>query len=105
MAEPDVKAQQSRSRRRRRAGATVDLEELFHLLIENVKDYAIFILDPSGHTVTWNAGVLRMLGYDEQEFVGLQFHRLFRAHEHEGASREMENAAAAGRSDDERWHV
>jgi PAS domain S-box-containing protein len=102
MADSDGKAQ-SRSRRRRRGGA--DLEELFHLVVENVKDYAIFILDPEGRALTWNAGVRRLLGYDEPEFMGLHFHLLFRDDDQEGAVREMEKAATAGRSDDERWHV
>jgi PAS domain S-box-containing protein len=95
---------QSRSRRRQ-AEAVADLSELFHLLIENVRDYAIFILDTNGRAVTWNAGVKRMLGYDEPEFMGLHFRRLFRADEQEGAEPEMEKATTAGRSDDERWHV
>lgn len=95
---------QSRSRRRR-AEAVADLSELFHLLTENVRDYAIFILDTDGNAVTWNAGVGRLLGYDEDEFVGLHFRRLFRRDEQEGAEREMEKATSAGRSDDERWHV
>ena len=82
-----------------------DLSELFHLLIENVRDYAIFILDTDGCAVTWNAGVKRLLGYDEDEFVGLHFRRLFRPDEQDGAGREMEKATSAGRSDDERWHV
>ena len=82
-----------------------DLSELFHLLTENVRDYAIFILDIDGRIVTWNVGVRRMLGYDEKEFIGLPFSQLFRADEQEGAEREIEKAASAGRSDDERWHV
>ena len=95
---------QTRSRRRR-AEAVADLSELFHLLTENVRDYAIFILDTNGCAVTWNVGVKRLLGYDEYEFVGLHFQRLFRPDEQEGAQREMEKATSGGRSDDERWHV
>ena len=97
-------ASHSRSRRRR-AEAVADLSELFLLLTENVRDYAIFILGTDGTAVTWNVGVRRLLGYDEDEFVGLHFRRLFRPDEQEGAQREMEKAASAGRSDDERWHV
>jgi len=78
---------------------------LFHLLIENVKDYAIFIVDPAGRALTWNAGVKRMLGYNEKEFVGLAFEVLFRDDERHAASVEMQRAADAGRSLDERWHV
>ena len=91
--------------RRRRESSVPDFEELFHLFIENVKDYAIFILDPSGRALTWNAGVSRMLGYSEEEFVGLEFAQLFRTTERSGAQQEMKKAASTGRSDDERWHV
>jgi PAS domain S-box-containing protein len=91
--------------RRRRESSVPDFEELFHLFIENVRDYAIFILDPSGRALTWNAGVSRMLGYSEEEFVGLEFAQLFRTTERNGAQQEMQKAASTGRSDDERWHV
>lgn len=91
--------------RTRRASRPPDFEELFHLLIENVRDYAIFILDPDGYALTWNVGVGRLLGYEEHEFVRLHFRSLFRADDQDGARREMENAAANGRSEDERWHV
>ncbi len=95
---------QSRARTRR-SSALPDFEELFHLLIENVRDYAIFILDPDGYALTWNVGVGRLLGYNEREFLGLHFRTLFRADEQDDAAGEMERAAAAGRSEDERWHV
>jgi PAS domain S-box-containing protein len=101
---PDRSKSQSRTRRRR-GRSVADFEELFHLVIENVKDYAIFILDPNGRALTWNAGVKRLLGYGEEEFVGLAFHQLFRRAEQEAALIEMQKAAATGRSDDERWHV
>ena len=101
---PDRGKSQSRTRRRRGRSAA-DFEELFHLVIENVKDYAIFILDPNGRALTWNAGVKRLLGYDEEEFVGLAFQLLFRRAQREAALIEMQKAAATGRSDDERWHV
>ena len=92
-------------RRRRRTPPGLDFEGLFHLFIENVRDYAVFILDPRGSPITWNAGVQRMLGYDEDEFLGLDMRRIFRPDEQDQARRERERAAATGRSEDERWHV
>jgi len=44
--------------------------ELFHLIVENVKDYAIFMTDAAGVVVSWNPGVERLLGYAESEIVG-----------------------------------
>lgn len=45
-------------------------EERLRLLIEGVRDYAIFMLDPEGHVVTWNHGAERLKGYREEEIVG-----------------------------------
>lgn len=48
-------------------------EERFRLLIESVQDYAIFMLDPEGHVITWNNGAHRIKQYDEHEIVGSHF--------------------------------
>jgi PAS domain-containing protein len=61
----------------KRRSNLADLEEKLELFIENVKDYAIFMLGPKGRATTWNAGVQRVLGYPEEEFIGLEFRRCF----------------------------
>jgi diguanylate cyclase (GGDEF)-like protein/PAS domain S-box-containing protein len=48
-------------------------EERFRLLVEGVKDYAIFMLDPEGCISSWNAGAQRIKGYQAEEIVGLHF--------------------------------
>ncbi|MEO5914102.1 MAG: PAS domain S-box protein [Luteolibacter sp.] len=48
-------------------------EERFRLLIEKVEEYAIFMLDPEGHVMSWNAGARRLKGYEEAEIVGQHF--------------------------------
>src|SRR6478672_5279862 len=48
-------------------------EERFRLLVESVRDYAIFILDTEGHVATWNAGAERIKGYRAAEIVGRHF--------------------------------
>jgi PAS domain-containing protein len=45
-------------------------EERLRLLVEGVKDYAIFMLDPDGYIVSWNAGAERIEGYQVEEVVG-----------------------------------
>ena len=45
-------------------------EERFRLLVETVKDYAIFMLDTEGHVLSWNAGAERMKGYTSEEIIG-----------------------------------
>ena len=44
--------------------------ELYRLLVENVKDYAIFVIDPEGRVESWNPGAERLLGYTEEEMIG-----------------------------------
>ena len=48
-------------------------EERFCLLAESVKDYAIFMLDPSGHIISWNVGASRIQGYEANEIIGQHF--------------------------------
>ncbi|MGA2410140.1 MAG: PAS domain S-box protein [Candidatus Binataceae bacterium] len=45
-------------------------EENFRLLVQNVRDYAIFMLDPDGRVVTWNQGAQRIEGYRAEEIIG-----------------------------------
>src|SRR5207245_10692848 len=45
-------------------------EERYRLLVDSVKDYAIFLLDPSGHISTWNQGAERIKGYKAEEIIG-----------------------------------
>ena len=48
-------------------------EERFRLLVEGVKDYAIFMLDADGYITTWNLGAQRIKGYDSEEIMGEHF--------------------------------
>jgi len=45
-------------------------ERRFQLLVESIKDYAIFMLDPSGRIATWNAGAQLIKGYSREEAIG-----------------------------------
>jgi PAS domain S-box-containing protein len=48
-------------------------EERFRLLVERVKDYAIFMLDPHGYVISWNSGAERISGYETMEIIGRHF--------------------------------
>src|ERR1700741_3578346 len=48
-------------------------EEQLRLMISSIKDYAIFMLDPGGHIISWNPGAERIKGYKENEIVGKHF--------------------------------
>lgn len=52
-------------------------EERLRLMVENVVDYAIFMLDPSGRVVSWNAGAERIKGYKSEEIIGQHFGRFY----------------------------
>src|SRR5215212_1636011 len=58
---------------RRSREALRQSEERFRLLVEGVKDYAIFMLDPEGYVTTWNKGARRIKGYEAEEIVGEHF--------------------------------
>ena len=47
--------------------------DTLRLLIDNVQEYAIFLLDESGHILSWNAGARRIKGYTAQEIIGKHF--------------------------------
>ena len=53
--------------------ALAQSEESFRLLVQSVRDYAIFMLDPTGHIATWNAGAERIKGYTAEEITGQHF--------------------------------
>ncbi len=82
-------------------------EERYRLLVESVKDYAIYMLDPEGHVVTWNEGVQRIKGYSAEEILGRHF-SVFYTPEDVAAGRPeraLEAAARDGRFEDETWRV
>jgi two-component system, chemotaxis family, CheB/CheR fusion protein len=93
---------------RRRAEEHVrSSEERLRLLIDSVKDYAIFTLTPDGRIDTWNKGAQRMFGYAEEEILGQGFAVLFVPEDRAAgmAEKELAQALATGRADDERWHL
>lgn len=81
--------------------------ELFRLLIENVRDYAIFVVDPEGIVRTWGHGAERLLGYREEEIVGGTADVFFTPEDVRAGvpQREMRDALSTGRGEDDRWHV
>ncbi|WP_418317140.1 PAS domain S-box protein [Piscinibacter sakaiensis] len=82
-------------------------EERFRLLVDSVRDYAIFMLDPSGHVLTWNAGAERFKGYQAEEIIGQHFSRFYpsAALARGLPEQELEIAARDGSFEDEGWRV
>ena len=85
----------------------LDSEERFRLLVEQVKDYAIFVLDPRGVINSWNQGARRMKGYSADEVIGKHF-SIFYTPEDLAArkpERELSTAIQEGRYEEEGWRV
>lgn len=82
-------------------------EERFRLVIEGVKDYGLFMLDPDGHVVSWNEGAKRIKGYEHDEIVGKHF-SVFCPEEDVMAGKpelQLKTAATEGRFEEEGWRV
>jgi PAS domain S-box-containing protein len=82
-------------------------EEKFRLMVEAIRDYAIFMLDPDGKVATWNAGAESIKGYKAEEIIGQHFSRFYprEAIERKFPQYELEIAAKHGRFEDEGWRL
>ena len=82
-------------------------EERFQLLVQSVKDYGIFMLDPDGRVATWNEGARRIKGYEAEDIIGQHFSVFYPAEDL--AKRkpwmELEVATQVGRFEDEGWRL
>ena len=82
-------------------------EERFRLLVTAVRDYAIFMLDPTGHVMSWNAGARRIKQYTARDIIGQHF-RVFYPPEDQAAlhpEHNLEIALREGAYAEEGWRV
>ena len=84
-----------------------DITALYRLLVESVTDYAIFVLDSSGHIRSWNPGAERLKGYSESEIIGKHFSTFYSADDVIAGkpARELDIASRSGRVEDEGWRL
>jgi len=82
-------------------------EELFHIQVERVKDYAVFTLDSQGLVLNWNAGAEGLKGYRAEEIVGKHFACFYSEEDRTSGKPEVElkKAAAEGQSEEEGWRI
>jgi PAS domain S-box-containing protein len=93
-----------------KTATTADLrqsEDRFRLLVESVREYAIFMLDPEGVVLTWNVGAERIKGYRAAEIIGQHFSRFYppEALARGLPERELQVASDVGTFEDEGWRV
>jgi PAS domain S-box-containing protein len=95
------------SERRRAEEMLRQSEERFRLLVQSVRDYAIFMLDPDGHVMSWNAGAERINGYTPEEIVGRHFSTFYPPADLEAGKPawELETAARDGKFEEEGWRM
>ncbi|TAJ98986.1 MAG: PAS domain S-box protein [Candidatus Manganitrophaceae bacterium] len=91
----------------RQQEALRESEERFRLLVNGVRDYAIFLLDPQGKITSWNEGAERIKGYRIDEIIGKHF-SLFYTEEDlalDKPGEELRKAAKEGRVEEEGWRI
>ena len=86
---------------------TAQDEGRYRLLVNAITDYAIYMLDPEGRVVSWNAGAERFKGYTPTEILGEHFSRFYSAEDQaaEVPARALKQAATEGRFEQEGWRV
>lgn len=87
--------------------AQLDEEMRYRLLVEAVTDYAIYMLDPEGRVVSWNAGAQRLKGYTPAQILGRSFSDFYTEADRATGlpARALMTAATQGRFEAEGWRV
>lgn len=81
--------------------------DTFRLLVESVKDYGIFLIDPKGYIKTWNTGARNIKGYEKNEIIGKHFSVFYPKDDVKAGKpdNELKQASLLGRFEDEGWRV
>ena len=93
--------------RKKQEEALYASEQRAKLLVENIPDYAIYLLDPDGRVATWNLGAQRNKGFEADAIIGRHFRRFFTPEDVAAGVPEAElaQAASVGRYETEGWRV
>src|SRR6478609_88525 len=87
--------------------AEIDNARRAELLLDAVKDYAIYLLDPAGHVATWNTGAQRFKGYTAREIIGEHFSRFYTPEDRDRGlpARALRTAVEEGKFESEGWRL
>jgi PAS domain S-box-containing protein len=79
----------------------------YRILVEAITDYAIYMLDPEGYVINWNAGAQRIKGYSADEIIGQHFSRFYREEDRRDGLpyRALRIATEEGKFEAEGWRV
>ena len=82
-------------------------EQRFRMLVQGVRDYAIYMLDTQGRVTNWNTGAANIKGYSEAEIVGQHFSRFYTPEDQARGEpeRALETAVREGKYENEAWRV
>ncbi|MGE5149346.1 MAG: PAS domain S-box protein, partial [Rhodospirillaceae bacterium] len=85
----------------------LDSTDMFRLLVGAVTDYALYMLDPTGVVVSWNAGAQRFKGYTADEIIGQHFSRFYTEEDVRAGlpAQVLETAAREGKFEAEGWRL
>ncbi|HEY6475235.1 MAG TPA: PAS domain-containing sensor histidine kinase [Polyangia bacterium] len=89
------------------APSLLESDERFRVLVESIRDYAVFLLDKEGRVQTWNAGAALIKGYQRDEIVGKSIELFYTREDRDNGrpARLLAEAAREGRVEDEGWRV
>jgi PAS domain S-box-containing protein len=87
--------------------ALVNSDKRFEILVSSIRDYAIYLLDPNGNIVSWNAGAQRFKGYTENEIIGKHFSTFLSQEDRDAGVPQsiLDQAAIHGRFESEGWRI
>lgn len=93
--------------RKKIENALAETTRNLRLLVEGVRDHALFTVDPAGLVTSWNRGAERLLGYTEPDILGQSFFRIFTAEDIQAGvpERQMNLAREQSRAEDDGWRI